>query len=248
MENNWANEFYKMQYEFIGNYPEQFYQESANEILAQIGQPLHSLLELGAWDGSLARALSKDINQIKTVELVEEMTKQEKALNPENIEAVHGSFYDVHLPQKFEAVIYTDGFGVGDDDDQLKLLNNIYHWLEDDGCALIDIYQPEHWKKADGFEMYPDPKNMPHIKRRYSYDFENDIMMDTWWHEKDEKLNSTQYLKCYTPEEIYNLCKQAGLNITGYFPHGAMDYNNMKYQEHASLNECMSYRIKLTKN
>lgn len=89
---------------------------------------------------------------------------------------------------------------------------------------------------------------MLHIKRRYSYDFEIDIMMDTWWHEKDEKLNSTQYLKCYTPGEIYNLCKQARLNIIGYFPHGAMDYDNMKYQEYASLEECMSYRIKLTKN
>ncbi len=155
--------------------------------------------------------------------------------------------FDVTIPQKFDAIIYIDGFGVGSDEDQLKLLKNIKHWLEDDGCALIDIYQPEHWKKADGVEMYLSPRNMPHIKRKYSYDFEADIMMDTWWHAKDEELNQTQYLKCYTPDEIYKLCKQAGLNIIGYFPHGAMDYDNMEYHEHASLEECMSYRIKLIK-
>lgn len=247
METNWANEFYKMQYEFIGDYPEGYHTESANEILEQIGKKVHSMLELGAWDGSLARALSKHVNKITTVELIKEMAEKAEFLNPDNIETIHGSFYDVQLTKKFDAIIYIDGFGVGTDDDQLKLLRNIKHWMEDDGCALIDIYQPEHWKKADGVEMYLDPENMPHIKRRYSYDFEENIMTDNWWHEKNEKLNNTQYLKCYTPDEIYNLCKQAGLNITGYFPHGAMDYESMKYHEHASLEECLSYRIKVVK-
>ena len=70
MESNWANEFYKMQYEFIGDYPEGYHTESTNEILEQIGKPVHSMLELGAWDGSLARALSKHVNKITAVELI----------------------------------------------------------------------------------------------------------------------------------------------------------------------------------
>lgn len=247
MESNWANDFYKMQYKFIGNYPEGYHTKAANEILEQAGKPVHSLLELGAWDGSLARALSNQVGQITTVELIKEMVEKAKSLNPDNIETVHGSFYGVTIKHKFDAIIYIDGFGVGTDDDQLKLLKNIKYWLKDDGCALIDVYQPEHWKKADGVEMYLNRRDMPHIKRRYSYDFEENIMMDNWWHEKNEKLNNTQYLKCYTPDEIYNLCKQAGLNITGYFPHGAMDYESMKYHEHASLEECLSYRIKVVK-
>lgn len=247
MENNWANEFYKMQYEFIGDYPDGYHTESANEILEQAGKSVHSVLELGAWDGSLARALSKYVDQITTVELIKEMANKAESLNPDNIETIHGSFYDVNLTEKFDAIIYIDGFGVGTNEDQLKLLQNIKYWMEDDGCALIDIYQPEHWKKADGIEMYLNRRDMPHIKRRYSYDFEKDIMMDTWWHEMDDKLNQTQYLKCYTPDEIHDLCKQAGLKIIGYFPHGAMDYESMKYIEHASLKECMSYRIKVIK-
>lgn len=247
MENNWANEFYKMQYEFIGNYPEGHHRDSAREILEQIGKHAHSMLELGAWDGGLARALSKHVNQMTTVELIKEMTEKAESLNPDNIETIHGSFYNVNLTEKFDAIIYIDGFGVGTDEDQLKLLKNIEHWLKDDGCALIDIYQPEHWKKADGVEVYLSPHSVPNLKRRYSYDFEADIMMDRWWHEKDEKLSSTQYLKCYTPDKIYNLCQQAGLSITGYFPHGAMDYDNMEYEKHASLKECLSYRIKVIK-
>ena len=247
MENNWTNEFYKMQFEFIGDYPESAYEESAQEILEQIGKSVKSLLELGAGNGSLARALSTEIDNVTTVELVEEMVIKTRALNPSNIDAIHGSFYDVYLPKKFEAIIYIDGFGVGTDADQLKLLKNIHHWMTDDGFALIDIYQPEHWKKADGFEMYPNPEKMPNIIRKYSYDFEENIMMDTWWHEKDEDLKRTQYLKCYTPEEIHRLCQAAGLNIVGYFPGGAMDYERMEYKEHAALNECLSYRIKVMK-
>lgn len=224
-----------------------YYEEQAKEILEQAGKPIGSLLELGPWDGSLARAISKKVSRVTTVELVKEMTEAAEKNNPGNIDVIHGSFYDVWIADKFDAIIYIDGFGVGTDDDQFKLIRNIEHWLDDGGCALIDVYHPEHWKKADGIEMYPDPKHNPDIIRRYSYDHEQNIMMDTWCHKDDAGFKQTQYLKCYTPEEIHHLCKQAGLKIVGYFPNGAMDYENMRYYENASLEECMSYRIKIIK-
>lgn len=97
MENNWANDFYKMQYKFIGNYPEGYHTKAANEILEQAGKPVESMLELGAWDGSLARALSNQVGQITTVELIKEMVEKAKSLNPDNIETVHGSFYNEEI-------------------------------------------------------------------------------------------------------------------------------------------------------
>lgn len=247
MKSNWADEFYKMQFGSMSAIDASYYGIQADEIMEQIGKPIDSLLELGAWDGSLARAVSKYVTRITTVELVKEMTEAAKKDNPGNIDIIHDSFYDVELTDKFDAIIYIDGFGVGADKDQLNLLKNIHHWLKDDGCALIDIYQPEHWKKADGIEMRPDPSNNPDIIRKYSYDYEQNIMMDTWWHKNDAGSKQTQYLKCYTAEEIHHLCKQAGLKVTGYFPNGAMDYENMRYYENASLEECMSYRIKIIK-
>lgn len=247
MKSNWAKEFYKMQFGNMTSIDTSYYEEQAKEILEQTGKDIESLLELGAWDGSLARTISKNVSRITTVELIKEMTEVAKKRNPSNINTIHGSFYDVELPDKFDAIIYIDGFGVGTDDDQLKLLKNIQQWLDDDGCALIDIYQPEHWKRADEIEMYPDPQHNPDIVRRYSFDHEQNIMMDTWRHKGNDKLEQTQYLKCYTPEEIHHLCSQSGLNVVAYFPGGAMDYENMRYYENASLVECMSYRIKIIK-
>lgn len=247
MKSNWADKFYKMQFGNMSAIDTSYYEEQAKEILEQTGRKIDSLLELGAWDGSLARALLKDVSRITTVELVKEMTEAAQKYNPGNIDIIHGSFYDVELTDKFDAIIYIDGFGVGTDEDQLNLLKNIRHWLKDDGCALVDIYQPEHWKRADGIEMYPDPKHNPDIVRRYSFDHEQNIMMDTWWHKDDAGLKQTQYLKCYTAGEIHHLCEQAGLKVAGYFPNGAMDYENMRYYENASLEKCMSYRIKIIK-
>ena len=247
MKSKWADEFYKMQYGSMSAIDASYYETQADEIMEQIGRPIVSLLEQGAWDGSLARAISKRVSRMTTVELVKEMAEAAQKNNPGNIDIIHGSFYDVQITDKFDAIIYIDGFGVGTDEAQLKLLNNIEQWLDEDGCALIDIYQPEHWKKADGIEMHPDPSNNPAIIRRYSYDFEENIMMDTWWKEGKSEAGQTQYLRCYTTEEIHEMCKQAGLKVTAYFPNGAMDYENLRYSENASLEECMSYRIKIMK-
>lgn len=247
MKNDWAKDFYKLQYGLIGNYGDDFYEKSAKQILNQIGKPVENILELGSADGSLARALSTKVPQITTVELVDELVAKAREVNPENINAINGSFYDIKLSSTFDVILYIDDFGVGDDSEQLKLLSKIEQWLDDDGCALIDIYQPEHWKKANEVEMYVDSKNMPHIKRRYSYDFIDNIMIDTWWHE-EEGTKHSQYLRCYTLKEITELCEAANLKILEYFPNGAMDYKKMTYTENASLEACMSYRIKVIRS
>lgn len=247
MKSKWADEFYKMQYGSMSAIDASYYETQADEIMEQIGKPIDSLLELGSWDGSLACVISENVSRMTTVELVKKMAEAAQKNNPGNIDSVHGSFYDVQITDKFDAVIYIDGFGTGTDADQLKLLKNIKHWMNDGGCALIDIYQPEHWKKADGIEMRPDPSNNHDIIRRYSYDYERNIMMDTWWQADKKELGQTQYLRCYTPEEIDEMCRQAGLKVTAYFPNGAMDYVSMSYHENASLEECMSYRIKIMK-
>ncbi len=40
---------------------------------------------------------------------------------------------------------------------------------------------------------------------------------------------STQSLACYSTDEIYELCKQADLEIIAYFPGDARDFVNWKY-------------------
>lgn len=44
------------------------------------------------------------------------------------------------------------------------------------------------------------------------------------------------------------MCEAAGLQIIEYFTNGVMDYETMTYTEDASLEKCMSYRIKVVRS
>ena len=167
-----AYTFYKKQFDMfteiidLTGYDKQL----AEEIIEQVGKPFSTVLELGAGNGLLARTLANYEKNITTVELVPEMVEFAEQFKTPNVTSLCGSFYEIDIKENFDLILYMDGFGVGTDDDQLRLLKRIYHWLEEDGIALIDIYQPNYWKKTAGQEMKPlgDSK----ISRVYGYDDE----------------------------------------------------------------------------
>ena len=240
-----VKEFYKKQFEML-NYDinaESGLEQVAKEVQEQVGYPFQTMLELGAGNGGFARAMSNLHVRMTTVELVSELVSFAKEHSSSDI-AIHcGDFYQINFEEKFDVVSYLDGFGVGTDDEQLFLLKRIKDWMKDDGCALIDIYQPLYWKKASGQEM-PIGSAM----RKYEYDSENDRMLDHWWETVSSNDTVTQSLRCYTVDEISNLCVEVGLSIVEVFPGGAFDFEQWKYRELASLNECLSYRIKVKKS
>ncbi|HGA0509742.1 TPA: class I SAM-dependent methyltransferase [Bacillus pacificus] len=240
-----VREFYQKQFE-LSNYDintESWLEQFAKEVKEQIGHPFQSMLELGAGNGGFARAMSKLRVKMTTVELVRELVMFAKEHSTNDI-AIHcADFYKINLEEKFDVVSYLDGFGVGTDDEQLILLKRIKNWMKDDGCALIDIYQPLYWKKVSGQEML-----LSSAMRKYEYDSINERMLDHWWHPNNPNDIVTQSLRCYTVDEISNLCAEAGLSIVGIFPGGAYDFEEGKYKEQASLNECLSYRIKVKKS
>ncbi len=215
------------------------------EIVEQIGKHFTTVLELGAGNGALSRSLSMFNKDITTVELVPEMVEFAKRIDTKNVTSLCGSFYDIDISSTFDTILYIDGFGIGSDKEQLTLLKRIHNWLNEDGVALIDIYQPNYWKKVNGEEMMPYP-NL-NVIRIYGYDELLNRMTDTWWEESKSKEKHTQSLSCYSTDEIYDLCKSADLKITAYYPGGAMDFQNWKYNKNVSLSECLSYRIKVIK-
>lgn len=219
--------------------------EFAEDAIEQIGKPFSTVLEIGAGNGLFARSLALFDKEITTVELVPEMVAFANTFQTPNITTLCGSFYDIHLPKTFDTVFYLDGFGVGTDREQLLLLERIYYWLNDDGTTLIDIYQPEYWKKASGQKMTPFADS--NVTRIYGYDEFCNRMTDTWWKDHLPEVKYTQSLACYSPDEIYQLCRSANLQIIAYFPGGAMDYENWQYHEVTALSECLSYRIKVKK-
>lgn len=248
MQSNWEKNFYEKQFEFIktNNFNDSlFYQQEAEAIQEQVGKPFETVLELGAGYGKLANAIAALDKNVTTIELADKIVKYAiQDINP-NVEAICADFYTVRLKKKFDVVLYIDGFGVGSDQDQLHLLKRIYEWLNIDGIALIDIYQPLYWKRVNGIVMQPASNST--VRRQYGYNEKTQSMTDTWWSVEDEEDKYTQTLACYTPEQIDKLCQQAGLQIVGYFPGGAMNYNTWTYQEVASLENCLSFRIKVKK-
>lgn len=240
-----VREFYQKQFE-LSNYDintESWLEQLAKEVKEQIGHPFQSMLELGAGNGGFARAMSKLRVKMTTVELVPELVMFAKEHSTNDIEVHCADFYKINFEEKFDVVSYLDGFGVGTDDEQLILLKRIKNWMKDDGCALIDIYQPLYWKKVSGQEML-----LSSAMRKYEYDSINERMLDHWWHPNNPNDIVTQSLRCYTVDEISNLCAEAGLSIVGIFPGGAYNFEEGKYKEQASLNECLSYRIKVKKS
>lgn len=242
-----AHEFYERQFKMFKDISEtsSVPLEFVEEIIEQVGRGFTTVLELGAGNGALARGLSLFKKDITTVELVPEMVNFANRFKTQNVISLCDSFYDVKINNNFDTVLYMDGFGVGTDKEQLTLLKRINSWLTDEGVALIDIYHPNYWKKTSGQMMlpYPDVK----FSRIYGYDESFNRMTDTWWEDNNPEETYTQSLACYSPDEIHDLCKKADLKIIAYYPGGAMDFENWKFNETAPLSECMSYRIKIIK-
>lgn len=249
MQSNWHKKFYEKQFDFIydNNYNDSlFYQQEAEAIQEQAGKPFKAVLELGAGYGKLANAIAALGKNVTTIELADKIVKYALQNAHPSVEAICADFYTVRLKKKFDIVLYIDGFGVGSDQDQVHILKRIYDWLNIDGIALIDIYQPLYWKNVNGIEI--QPTSDPTVRRQYGYIKETPSMTDTWWSVEDAEEKFTQILACYAPAQIDELCHQAGLQIVGYFPGGAMDYDTWTYQQVASLENCLSYRIKVKRN
>lgn len=244
MTQSWVKPFYRKQFEWMNNDIDMSaeLEIQVTEIIEQIGIEVHTMLDIGAGMGEVARVLASKGIRMTTLELVPELVEYAKNQSVSSVSSLCGDFYTINLPEIFDVVSYFDGFGVGTDEEQLYLLTRISNWMKDDGCALIDIYQPSYWQKVSGQEMRIDQ-----ALRKYGYDEENQRMLDSWWNPDHPEDVVTQSLRCYTPEEISELCQQANLQIVGLFPGGAMDFDEWVYYDKALLHQCLSYRIKVKK-
>ncbi|MFJ7824815.1 class I SAM-dependent methyltransferase [Psychrobacillus sp. NPDC096623] len=247
MNDNWVKPFYKRQFEFYQVPLDDIndYKKEVALIHEQVGKPFKDVLEIGAGSGLLANTLSLTNKDITTVELVSELVDYARAHSNSSINILYDNFYTVTLTKQYDLVLYLDGFGVGTDKDQLLLLQRINEWLKLDGYALIDIYQPNYWLNIKGQQMLVSEKNQ--IMREYGYDEKNCRMTDTLWERSSPNETITQSLACYSTDEIYCLCQQAGLQIIAFYPGGALNLDTWNFEEVTSLSNCLSYRIKVKK-
>ncbi|MDZ5710709.1 SAM-dependent methyltransferase [Jeotgalibacillus haloalkalitolerans] len=241
----WIKDFYTKQYEWMNINDEDMLkaEEKRLQHIEQFaGKSARTILELGGGKGYFAVAAAKKGYDVTVIELAENAAAYTQQLAKaygvsENITVIQGDFYETAITGQFDAVCYWDGFGIGTDADQQRLLKRIREWLKPDGTAFIDIYTPWFWAKAAGQRMELGSG----IKRAYDFDAYNCRMLDAWWEQDHEEEKVVQSLRCYSPADLLLLLNGLDLEVIHCESGGAMDYEAWKYHEKVSLGDAMGY-------
>ncbi len=245
----WVETFYARQDAWLGIYtgPVTVVEGKRAAAVARLAGPgPKRILELGAGGGQTAFALAEAGHTVVAVELVPTAARHAQELartsRSGSITVVEGDFYMVQVEGPFDVVCYWDGFGIGSDVDQQRLLRRVVAWLVPDGCALLDVNTPWYWSRVAGQEM-----RWPNVVRRYDFDAEGCRLLDRWWPAGDESQAVTQSLRCYSPADLSLLLAGTGLRLSAVEPGGAVDYATGSYTERAPLREAMQYLAKLVR-
>jgi len=242
-----AASFYAQQGQWLdaynGDVQEQDHEQAATiEWLAGPGSK--RVLELGASGGHAAAATAALGHRVTALELVPAAAQYAQQLATRvsygSLTVIQADFYTVQLPECFDVVCYWDGFGIGADADQHRLLARIRQWLVPGGCALIDILTPWYWAATVGREMC-----IGEATRRYDFDADGCRMLDRWWPTGDETQAIVQSLRCYSPADLRLLMRGTGLRLQSVEAGGMMDYETMRYHKHVPLRQAMGYTVKL---
>jgi SAM-dependent methyltransferase len=189
----WARDFYDKQDAWSGCYTGPV-EDRHRARAAQLGPP-GRVLELGCGGGQCARA-ALDLGH--TVVAVELGASAAHARTP-GVDVRQADFYEVEIEGVFDRVCYWDGFGIGSDADQRRLLRRIADWLAPEGRALIEIYNPAFAASTDGQRM-----TVGSAEREYAWDPPR--WLDTWWPRGHRDEAVTQSLRCYTETDLRSLC------------------------------------------
>jgi SAM-dependent methyltransferase len=232
----WAKGFYTRQYELLkspavwatfspNNLPERA-KRRAEAVERLAGPGAKQILELGCGGGIMAGAIALRGNTVVAVDIVDAAVASARRLAAQiqtgQLTVVHGDFYTIALEDKFDVVCYFDGFGVGADADQRRLLRRMAAWLKPGGCALIDIYCP--WAFANNMgEVYQEGD----VMSRSGFDADGCRLEDTiWFVGEDESHAVTQSLRCYSPADLRLLLEGTGLALHTIEPYAsAWDYD-----------------------
>ncbi|ALG14872.1 methyltransferase type 11 [Kibdelosporangium phytohabitans] len=191
-------------------------------LLREHGVESGDVLELGSGYGATAVATAKAGYFVTAVEISDRAHQAGELAGdvaPGSLTVHNADFYEIALPGKFDVVCYWNGFGIGSDADQRRLLVRVAEeWLRPGGVALIDVFNPFVWASWDGDEEHltPDPAaGYDHDLREVTrFDPVTCTATDTWWETSNPAEPISQTLRCYTPADLSLLLTGTGLTLT----------------------------------
>jgi cyclopropane fatty-acyl-phospholipid synthase-like methyltransferase len=241
---DWIHDFYARQDALVGVYsgPSRDHHRDKVAIIARLTgrqAPLR-ILELGAGGGQCAAAAAGLGHHVVAIELVEAATENARRLaadaGPGSVEVIRGDFYAVDPGGPFDRVVYWDGFGVGDDADQRRLLTRIAGWIAPGGRALIDVYTPWYAAASAGRRM-----RFGDAWREYDFNPVDCQWLDRWWPDGREGESVTQALRAYSPADLSLLLQGTGLALECFEAGGGVDWETGRWIPSANLGQSMSF-------
>lgn len=258
---DWVKPYYSRAGEYWG--PGEISDKERGRVAAiarLMGPTPKRILELGAGTGETAAAMADAGHSVVALEFSPTRSpalKQAASLTRTGaLMALEADFYSVELPREFDLVCYWDGFGVGGDADQRRLLRRIAdEWLAPDGCALIDVFSPFRWVRETGQEWQLDRSQPSHRfrqRRRFDYDPVQNCFLDEWCpiddatQTCDESRAIQQRIRCYAPADLLMLLPGTGLSLKAAEVEGApLDLYSRDQTRHSALWNAWSYLVQL---
>lgn len=175
----------------------------------------------------MAGAIAVRGNSVVAVDIVDVAAASARRfatdLQQGTLEVVQGDFYEIELSGTFDVICYFDGFGIGSDADQRRLLRRMAGWLHPEGCALIDVYVPWHFVSDSG-ETYQEGN----VMYRSAFDADGCRLVESMWlADEDQSRAVTQSLRCYSPADFRMLLAGTGLTLYTMEPYASTwDYES----------------------
>jgi SAM-dependent methyltransferase len=243
---DWIAGFYQKQSEWglSSSAVRPFHRARAARMEDALGSGPFRVLELGAGAGEVAIAMAERGHDVVAVDLVGERIAAGEGLIPADMPGrvtLHqGDFYTIDIGGPFDVVCYWDGFGVGTDPDQRRLLGRIADWIGAQGHALIDIYTPWYAAASAGHGH-----TFESAAREYGFDAAGCRWLDSWWARDAPEDRVTQSLRCYSPADLRLLLEGTGLVLIDTIAGGGTDWSDGSWADERPLGIAMSYQAHL---
>jgi SAM-dependent methyltransferase len=241
---DWVRDFYAKQYEWAdwrsrwGGFDPNRRNARVDAVTRHAGSKPLRILELGSGVGTTSAALAVAGHEVVAVEMQDELAQHTRALAAAvtggSLYAIAGDFYEVEPTGLFDVVAYFDGFGIGSDEDQRRLLRRVAGWLSPSGFALIDVLVPWYWlRQAGNEEEFPTGSGVRYLD---GFDAEGSRMTERMWRVGHEDAAVTQSIRCYSPADFHLLLEGTGLSVVDIEP-----FADEGYGEPCGLDEAMLY-------
>jgi SAM-dependent methyltransferase len=214
-------------------------------------------LDLGTGSGLTAAALADAGHATVGVELnpTDIAYAQDLLATPRagSLSIVEGDYYTVELDGRFDVVCWWQGFGLGSDADQRRMLRRIAHeWLAPGGCALIDVYNPTWAARRAGKAVRLDalkgvPGSVEMIERSH-FDPVYGRWIDKWQPVADPDKALAQTVRCYLPADLLLLLEGTGLALKRVEVDGQeVDFSSNRITLSEGLLEAYAYLAQLVR-